>query len=98
MLSSQMDWLEDSVQPRRKGSGTIDMNKERITIRVEDEPIGGTLLLSDGIWAFGSDDAAFLRTYPTGMTYSFSNASSEKEAAIKTAIAEAYADLKTEAV
>jgi hypothetical protein len=98
MLSSQLDWLEDTIQPQRTYSSTIGMDKQRITIRVEEESIRGTMLLSDGIWAFNSDDASFLRSFPTGMTYSFSNPASDIEAVFKTAITAAYNELKTEPV
>ena len=72
------------------------MDKQGIVIIVGEDSIKGTLLLSDGVWAFSSDNEAFLTTYPTGMTYSFSESFSDQEREFKTAIDTAFNYLKSE--
>ena len=74
------------------------MNKQEIKIQVAEESVSGTLLLTDGIWAFSSVDPQFMRIYPAGMTYSFSQADSEAEKTFKQEITEVYNALKSEEV
>ena len=75
MLSSSITQRSNhsSVQPERKQtSNQFGMHKHNIKVTVNEMAVVGTLMLSDEVWAFSSDDASFLSVFPTGMTYSFS--------------------------
>lgn len=96
LLSSTIDWLEETAWPMGTNAIATGMNKQRISIKVGDELVKGILLLNDDIWAFGSDDIAFQNIYPTGMTYSFSKAMSEDERAVKAALSEVFSKLQAE--
>jgi hypothetical protein len=48
------------------------MNNHDVSVSVNNVVVSGRLMISDDIWAFSSDDAAFLSVFPSGMTYSFS--------------------------
>jgi hypothetical protein len=96
MFASDIDWLADDSRPDPTVRKPLGMNKESIAVPIGSESVRGTLLFSEDIWAFSSPDPAFVRLYPTGTTYSFSDITSKNEGILRTAITEAYSNLKME--
>jgi hypothetical protein len=75
MLSSSINLHQNqsiASPERRRSSNQFGMNNHSVKVTVNNTVVLGTLMLSDEIWAFSSNDAAFLSVFPTGMTYSFS--------------------------
>jgi hypothetical protein len=71
-ITERADSQRKVLSGRRQPSNQFGMNHYSIKITINGVAVYGTLMLSDEVWAFGSDDAAFLSVFPTGMTYSFS--------------------------